>query len=242
MNVDRPSRDDVCHEFARQRVEEGWSAEHDQQHANGELIRAALAYVTRDEGWWPWDNAPKFGPRDLVKAGALLLAEDKRREIAERRLHSWAGLMSLLDEHWPEGIFTGESGDEGARIVALIRLADRWKESWHIADQEWRKDQIEIARLRREVEFWANGRPVAVNGLSLPACACVSDDQANHLANAGFTRPVCAVHAPGWPISTLTGMPCGHSPDARCVECTEEGGVRPAPLPGTPWAEGGEPA
>lgn len=55
----------------------------------------------------------------------------------------------------------------------------------------------EIERLRREVEFEANGETFNHDwtDLSLPSvCACVSDEQADQLINAGFTRPVCAVH------------------------------------------------
>src|SRR5438445_12570460 len=37
------------------------------------------------------------------------------------RLHSWAGLMSLLDEHYPAEVFTGSSGDPGPAIVFLTR-------------------------------------------------------------------------------------------------------------------------
>lgn len=45
---------------------------------------------------------------------------------AERdRLHSWAGLMSLLDEHYPADVFTGRSQDVGPQIIALIREIDR---------------------------------------------------------------------------------------------------------------------
>jgi hypothetical protein len=37
------------------------------------------------------------------------------------RLHTWEGLMSLLDEHYPAEVFDGSSGDPGARIVASTR-------------------------------------------------------------------------------------------------------------------------
>jgi hypothetical protein len=47
------------------------------------------------------------------------------------RLHSWAGLMSLLDEHWPAWLFPtlvdDERRDAGARIVSLIRWVDQMK-------------------------------------------------------------------------------------------------------------------
>jgi hypothetical protein len=50
--------------------------------------------------------------------------------IAElRRLHSWDGLMSLLDEHWPDDIFPtlpdDDQRDPGPRIVSLLRWVER---------------------------------------------------------------------------------------------------------------------
>jgi hypothetical protein len=47
---------------------------------------------------------------------------------AERRI-SWAGLMELLDEHWPADLFPtledDPTRDAGARIVSLLRWVDR---------------------------------------------------------------------------------------------------------------------
>ncbi len=43
-------------------------------------------------------------------------------ELAE--LHTWRGLMSLLDELWPADAFDGSSDDPGARIVVLMRQVD----------------------------------------------------------------------------------------------------------------------
>lgn len=50
--------------------------------------------------------------------------------VAEvERLHSWDGLMSLLDEHWPADIFPTqddrEDRDLGPRIVSLLRWVDQ---------------------------------------------------------------------------------------------------------------------
>ena len=45
-----------------------------------------------------------------------------------RRLHTWAGLMSLLDEHYPADVFAGTSGDPGPTIVALLREISRQRE------------------------------------------------------------------------------------------------------------------
>ena len=38
---------------------------------------------------------------------------------------SWAGLNTLLDDHYPPDVFTGSSGDKGPRIVALTRALER---------------------------------------------------------------------------------------------------------------------
>lgn len=55
---------------------------------------------------------------DLERIAARLRAE-------HRRIHSWAGLMSLLDEHYPSDIFVGSyGGDLGPRMVTLIRECD----------------------------------------------------------------------------------------------------------------------
>ncbi|MFB7798953.1 hypothetical protein [Isoptericola sp. NPDC056134] len=54
-----------------------------------------------------------------------------------QRLHTWDGLMSLLDEHWPESLFPtladDESRDAGARIVSLIRWVQQQRRDVEIA-------------------------------------------------------------------------------------------------------------
>ncbi len=78
-------------ERMRQIGREDWSADHDLEHRRGELMQAAIAYMSHDltpamtangvPRNWPWD--PKwFLPLDrksnLIKAGSLALAEDER--------------------------------------------------------------------------------------------------------------------------------------------------------------------
>ncbi|MBA4613823.1 hypothetical protein H1W37_19370 [Stappia taiwanensis] len=87
---------DVLDERARQAIEEGFTAEHDDQHRRGELTFAAIAYLmalvnpngarTWWPGWsWSWAWFKPQGPRrDLVKAGALILAEIERLDRAGR--------------------------------------------------------------------------------------------------------------------------------------------------------------
>lgn len=93
---------DVLAERERQKTAEGWTSDHDDSHTKGEMAAAAGIYAlvasSSDRRWivkglsgndyiaaamklWPWDK-PWFKPtdprRDLVKAGALLLAEIER--------------------------------------------------------------------------------------------------------------------------------------------------------------------
>lgn len=85
---------DVLAERRRQIEAEGWTPEHDDQHGTGELARAAACYaipMTTTEALevfrltWPWDlrwwkHADRR--RNLVKAGALILAEIERLDRA----------------------------------------------------------------------------------------------------------------------------------------------------------------
>lgn len=77
---------DIRAERIRQVDVEGWTAEHDDTHMAGEMARAAACYAFASSGgaiiqgwpfaahWWK----PENGRRDLVKAGALIIAEIER--------------------------------------------------------------------------------------------------------------------------------------------------------------------
>lgn len=72
-------------ERLRQVAVEGYDGEHDAEHDDGQLSRASLAYVLSAAGFrmlaLPFDGGFKPGPKpldDLVKAGALALAEADR--------------------------------------------------------------------------------------------------------------------------------------------------------------------
>ena len=86
---------DVMGERVRQITAEGWTQEHDDAHSLGQMAGAALCYLAEDiPHWarqqahgcyWPWDAGwwkPGDHRRNLVKAGALILAEIERLDRA----------------------------------------------------------------------------------------------------------------------------------------------------------------
>ncbi|HHQ2891169.1 TPA: hypothetical protein ACSPMR_005014 [Pseudomonas aeruginosa] len=84
----------------RQITAEGWTPEHDDEHADGQMAQAAGCYALHAGGigtdwpdgrqngsalFWPWDKdswKPTTPRRDLVKACALALAEIERLDRA----------------------------------------------------------------------------------------------------------------------------------------------------------------
>lgn len=87
-----PALLDVIAERQRQRSVEGWTSDHDDQYGESQLLWASSCYVlntiqpfNRIPLDWPW--APEWWKptnprRDLVKAGALILAEIERIDRA----------------------------------------------------------------------------------------------------------------------------------------------------------------
>lgn len=99
----REAARDVLAERERQKAVEGWTPEHDDKHKAGDIACAAATYAllacaslypierARDDiragarEWWPWRRVwlKSTDPRrDLVKAGALILAEIERLDRA----------------------------------------------------------------------------------------------------------------------------------------------------------------
>ncbi len=82
---------DVLAERQRQINAEGWTPEHDDAHTNRELAKAATCYASQyplAASYWPWDLGwwkPADHRRNMVKAGALILAEIERLDRAAAR-------------------------------------------------------------------------------------------------------------------------------------------------------------
>lgn len=94
--------DDVIAERERQKLVEGWTPEHDDEHSCGEMADAAACYahpapwgvnpasVEEPPRLWPWSRGfwkPKDRRRNLVRAAALIVAEIERldRRAAKNR-------------------------------------------------------------------------------------------------------------------------------------------------------------
>lgn len=94
----------IAAERERQKQEEGWTLEHDDEHDEGELAAAAGCYCLEaarkqeppspfgspagPPRLWPWDSVwwkPMDSRRDLVRAGALIVAEIERLDRASRQ-------------------------------------------------------------------------------------------------------------------------------------------------------------
>lgn len=85
--------EDIRAERQRQQEVEGWTTAHDDDHWGGELALAAACYAAHAGGRyqdalpaiWPWRREwwkPKNARRDLVRAGALIVAEIERLDRA----------------------------------------------------------------------------------------------------------------------------------------------------------------
>lgn len=149
---------DVMAERRRQVEAEGWTPEHDDKHADGELAQAAACYIDQAVGrahlpsaaykaddvhdCWPWSPEwwkPTTPRRDLVKASALLLAEIERLDRAAASTIPpendtpvrcpECNWCGRADELGPEGE-CGSGPDCGGRPAEITEPADLIKAWW----------------------------------------------------------------------------------------------------------------
>lgn len=100
--------DEIAAERKRQVEAEGWTADHDDYHSDGEMARAAACYaMTGSAKWlceraqrevkefaqtprdWPWEQRwwkPQSPRRDLVRAAALIVAEIERLDRQQTKV------------------------------------------------------------------------------------------------------------------------------------------------------------
>lgn len=180
------------------------------------------------------------------------------------RLHSWAGLMSLLDGHWPDAVFRGTSGDPGPTIVFLLRQVDQLK-------AERARVQVEAVELRESLERMterSDGWQGDANryggelddlrrivgeyfGIEITDTASLPEEVRALIAKAARAERQCSHAECG-----VTWTPPGPEDCPRCdapalgpfeahptlsdLQVAPEVGDQLLDM-GTPWAEGGEP-
>lgn len=102
-----PGQERVHAERRRQTEVEQWHPEQDDTYTEGELSRAALAYLTGVVMLWPWDLTfwkwnPTTAPRNIEKAGALYLAEVDRLKrylatLSEREKEEESNMVAAIE-------------------------------------------------------------------------------------------------------------------------------------------------
>lgn len=116
----------------------------------GDPKRTHAAYVA---AMGPHDG--KFIATARTAVPALLDALDAA-EAERDRLHSWAGLMELLDEHYPADLIPtapdDPARDAGPRIVSLIRRVDAAEAARDTAERQVKA--VRELHKRGEVMAW----------------------------------------------------------------------------------------
>lgn len=89
--------EDIAAERARQVSAEGWTPEHDDEHSDFQMARAAGVYALGVwhvhlalAPFWPWELRwwkVKSPRRDLIRAGALIVAEIERLDRQSQTEH-----------------------------------------------------------------------------------------------------------------------------------------------------------
>lgn len=135
---------------------------------------------------------------------AILAALERIPELEGevRRLGSWDGLMSVLDEHYPSETFGGSSGeasDSGVRIVVLARVIDTYRARCEAAAVE-----LDSLRARYERQM---GQLQRAQRVEAAASALLADLKAEY----------------GWDDGTdLEVALTGAGPAATCLDCNME--------------------
>lgn len=154
---------DVLAERKRQVEMEGRGLSRDDQYIKGELADAAGSYALHAHedqksgfvpGWWPWDMASfkRSSPRrNLVKAGALILAEIERLDRAEEKSKpaNWDRTKPEWSSHdWPQIFQTSDGNWFGVRAG--------WDLKAHISGG-WKGDEVSL--LSDDGKFIKYGEP-----------------------------------------------------------------------------------
>jgi hypothetical protein len=147
----------IAAERERQVSEEGWTAEHDDEHAQGELAVCAACYVIGQSAYyaraaqnaatpdgesrlfpWPfeltsWKPTPDDRIRELTKAGALIAAEiDRLQRAVAARAAGKDGVMEAAHDDCQEAVRLTDLEADVLRARLTGRLHWMGAEGWMI--------------------------------------------------------------------------------------------------------------
>ena len=153
---------DVAAERQRQISDEGWSIEYDDSSTSCELAAAAATYalclkleqlevcgVTA----WPWPAhwwKPTTYRQNLVKAGALILAEIERMDRAARKAAAVQEDIPAADDgwiKWDHSEWPGPAGIYSTQLVWVLLEDDQTPRPGFAKDFDWRAEPA-MARSR----------------------------------------------------------------------------------------------
>lgn len=134
-----PALRDVIAERRRQKGEEKFTEAHDDDHSNGDLALAAACYAAGEKVFrpivhhngfpdlwclWPWAAEwwkPKDHRRNLVRAGALILAEiervDRTRAKGRKVITTFVDAPVPIRDCWQAHFDGDEPNDDGQMMV-----------------------------------------------------------------------------------------------------------------------------
>jgi hypothetical protein len=106
------------------------------------------------------------------------------------RLHTWPGLMSLLDEHYPADVQLGPDDEPGPRILALVREIDHLREDTGVIALVERCEQL------RDERDAAQTRNTTITSLADELhAATVQNDAAGKATLVGWSDALAASQA-----------------------------------------------
>lgn len=161
---------------------EGWTFDHDDKHRDGQLLRAAMLYLGHERKTvsyrdgvpvsWPWEPKwwkPKDRERNLVRAGALMLAErDRLTRLkypvghVDHKLNIVINMLAALRR--PSHTQGAEAMREAAASIVEGRVFEERYREWPQWGSGNRSNDSEIVRL-------CDALAAAIRALPVPASA-----------------------------------------------------------------------
>lgn len=164
---------DVLVERRRQIEAEGWTPERDDEYSDETMAAAAGCYalhaydhqqIDGAPAWWPWDDVfwkPTSPRRNLIKAGALIVAEIERLDRAGAKAPAAEAGVSL------DQVLEAEAPAELATAMSSQQLAEDEQACRQAYDNTYHKIRPDMLYGEWQ-ELWARGEtPHQLHGSSV---------------------------------------------------------------------------